>query len=81
MASLRLLVQNHSLPSSSPANMKVLTAQLRAMEESGLVHREVYADVPPRVEHSLTEPGRNLKPILDPMTVWGEGCKRQFGES
>lgn len=51
------------------------------MEESGLVHREVYADVPPRVEYALTEPGRSLKPIPDAMTVWGEGCKRQFGES
>ena len=43
--------------------------------------RGVYADVPPRVEYSLTEPGRSLKPIPDPMMVWGEGCKRQFGES
>ena len=46
---------------------KVLTAQLRAMEESGLVHREVYAEVPPRVEYSLTELGKSLKPILDSM--------------
>ena len=79
--SLRLLVQNHSLPSNSPANMKILTAQLRAMEESGLVHREVYADVPPRVEYSLTDPGQGLKPIPDSMTVWGEGYKKQFGKS
>ena len=48
-------------------SQKVLTAQLRAMEESGLVHREVYAEVPPRVEYSLTEPGKSLKPILDSM--------------
>lgn len=52
-----------------------LTAQLRAMEESGLVHREVYAEVPPRVEYSLTELGRSLKPILDSMWAWGEGYK------
>ena len=49
---------------------KVLTAQLRAMEESGLVHREVYAEVPPRVEYSLTELGKSLKPILDSMWAW-----------
>lgn len=53
-------------------SQKVLTAQLRAMEESGLVHREVYAEVPPRVEYSLTELGRSLKPILDSMWNWGE---------
>ena len=52
---------------------KVLTAQLRAMEESGLVHRKVYAEVPPRVEYSLTALGQSLKPILDAMWAWGEG--------
>ena len=56
---------------------KVLTAQLRAMEESGLVQRKVYAEVPPRVEYSLTELGRSLKPILDSMWVWGEDYKRK----
>ena len=54
---------------------KVLTAQLRAMEESGLVHREVYAEVPPRVEYSLTELGKSLKPILDSLRAWGEAYK------
>ena len=56
-------------------SQKVLTAQLRTMEESGLVHREAYAEVPPRVEYSLTELGRSLKPILDSMVVWGENYK------
>ena len=54
-------------------SQKVLTTQLRAMEENGLVHREVYAQVPPKVEYSLTELGRSLKPILDAMRDWGEG--------
>lgn len=56
-------------------SQKVLTAQLRDMEKSGLVHREVYAEVPPRVEYSLTPLGRSLKPILDSMWAWGEGYK------
>ena len=58
-------------------SQKVLTAQLRAMEESGLVHRQVYAEVPPRVEYSLTDLGRSLKPILDSMWAWGEEYKKQ----
>ena len=56
-------------------SQKVLTVQLRAMEESGLVHREVYAEVPPRVEYSLTELGKSLKPILDAMWTWGDDYK------
>ena len=56
-------------------SQKVLTAQLRDMEENGLVHREVYAEVPPRVEYSLTELGQSLKPILDAMWNWGEDYK------
>ena len=61
-------------------SQKVLTAQLRAMEESGLVHREVYAEVPPRVEYSLTELGQSLKPILDSMWTWGEGYKEKYAK-
>ena len=53
-------------------SQKVLTAQLRDMEASGLVHRKVYAEVPPRVEYSLTELGQSLKPITDAMGAWGE---------
>lgn len=61
-------------------SQKVLTVQLRAMEESGLVHREVYAEVPPRVEYSLTELGKSLKPILDSMWAWGEGYQSLMSE-
>ena len=58
-------------------SQKVLTAQLRDMEASGLVNRKVYAEVPPRVEYSLTDLGRSLKPILDAMWNWGENYKAQ----
>lgn len=60
-------------------SQKVLTAQFRAMEENGFVHRQVYAEVPPRVEYSLTDLGRSLKPILDSMWAWGEGYQKQQG--
>lgn len=53
-------------------SQKVLTAQLRDMEANGLVHRKVYAEVPPRVEYSLTELGQSLKPITDAMGAWRE---------
>ena len=56
---------------------KVLTTQLRQMEESGLLIRKVYAEVPPRVEYTLTEVGYSLKPILDARWEWGENYKAQ----
>lgn len=56
-------------------SQKVLTSQLRAMEESGLLTRTVYAEVPPRVEYTLTELGYSLEPILDAMWAWGENYK------
>lgn len=56
-------------------SQKELTAQLRDMEACGLVDRRVYAEVPPRVEYSLTELGRSLRPILDAMWAWGEAYK------
>ena len=63
--------------SGGNVSQKVLTAQLRAMEESGLLTRTVYAEVPPRVEYTLTELGESLKPILDAMLNWGEEYKAQ----
>ena len=56
-------------------SQKVLTAQLRDMEEKKLVVRKVQAEVPPRVEYTLTETGYSLKPILDAMSAWGEEYK------
>lgn len=54
---------------------KVLTANLRALETSGLITRTVYAEVPPRVEYSLSPIGQTLKPILDCMAFWGDNYK------
>lgn len=56
-------------------SQKVLTAQLRDMEDKGMVSRKVYAEVPPRVEYSLTELGKSLQPILDAMQSWGTDYK------
>jgi DNA-binding HxlR family transcriptional regulator len=57
-------------------SQKVLTQQLRKMEEDGIVERKVYAEVPPKVEYTLTETGYSLKPILDSMVAWGEQYKQ-----
>lgn len=59
-------------------SQKVLTAQLRDMEANGLISRKVYAEVPPRVEYSLTNLGKSLKPILDAMKNWGEDYKQSL---
>ena len=56
-------------------SQKVLTSQLRQMEDCGLLTRTVYPEVPPRVEYALTELGRSLKPVLDAMQDWGEAYK------
>ena len=61
-------------------SQKVLTANLRSMEDSGLLIRKVYPEVPPRVEYTLTETGYSLKPILDAMVVWGTKYKQKMVE-
>ena len=60
-------------------SQKVLTDQLRDMEEKGLLTRKVYAEVPPRVEYTLTETGYSLKPVLDAMWAWGAEYKAKNG--
>ncbi len=56
-------------------SQKVLTSNLREMEADALVERKVYAEVPPRVEYSLTALGQSLKLILDSLWAWGENYK------
>lgn len=56
---------------------KVLTNNLRQMESTGLINRKVYAEVPPKVEYSLTETGLSLKPILDSMVSWGNDYREK----
>ena len=58
-------------------SQKVLTANLRSMEESGLLTRKVYAEVPPRVEYTLTETGYSLQPVLSSMVDWGTEYKKK----
>ena len=57
-------------------SQKVLTSNLRDMEENGLVTREVFPEVPPKVEYTLTELGLSMSPILDAMAKWGEEFKK-----
>ncbi len=52
-------------------SQKMLTQQLRELEQDGIVHREVYAQVPPKVEYSLTALGASLKPVIESMCEWG----------
>ncbi len=60
-------------------SQKVLTAQLRQMEESGLLTRTVYPEVPPRVEYTLTELGASLRPVLEALRDWGEEYQAKNG--
>jgi DNA-binding HxlR family transcriptional regulator len=66
---LRFAALRRKIPGVSE---RVLTQQLRELEEDGIVHREVYAEVPPKVEYSLTEYGKTLRPITEVMCEWGK---------
>jgi DNA-binding HxlR family transcriptional regulator len=57
---------------------RVLTQQLRQLEQDGLIHREVFAQVPPKVEYSMTEVGRTLLPVAEAMCNWGENYGRKI---
>lgn len=59
-------------------SQKVLTENLRSMEADGIIVRTVYAEVPPRVEYSLSELGDTMRPILDAMEKWGNDYKAMF---
>lgn len=71
---------NELIRSVTGITQKVLTSHLRNMESNGLLIRKVYAEVPPRVEYTLTETGYSLKPILDAMYAWGEDYKSKNEE-
>lgn len=62
-------------------SQKMLTQELRDLEESGLVARKVYPVVPPKVEYSLTEMGWSLKPLLEQLCEWGLEYRKSRGES
>ena len=53
------------------ANPKMITTRLRELEQTGLVSRTAYAEVPPRVEYALTARGRALRPVIDALREWG----------
>ena len=57
-------------------SQKVLTDSLRSMEEDGIIIRTVFPEVPPRVEYSLSELGKSMRPIMDAMEVWGTEYKK-----
>nr|WP_293826431.1 helix-turn-helix domain-containing protein [uncultured Parolsenella sp.] len=59
-------------------SQRVPTDNLRALEDYGIVHREVFAEVPPRVEHSLTETGQSLRTVIDAIWTWGEEHKERL---
>lgn len=58
-----------------------LTQQLKELEKDGLIHREVYKQVPPKVEYSLTEIGKNFIPVLKSMELWGETYRKAIEET
>lgn len=62
---------NELMRSAGNVTQRMLTKQLRELEADGLIHREVYAQVPPKVEYSLTEKGESLRPILLALKEWG----------
>ena len=71
---------NELMKSIGSISQKVLTSNLRSMEEDGLLIRKVYPEVPPRVEYTLTDLGYSLKPILHAMLYWGLDYQKNRNE-
>ena len=59
---------------------KVLTSNLRLLEEKGILVRKVYAQIPPRVDYSLTQLGYELKPVIDSMIAWAEEYRKNMAK-
>ncbi|PNQ79183.1 helix-turn-helix domain-containing protein [Paenibacillus sp. F4] len=59
----------------------MLTLQLRELERDGIIHREIYKEIPPKVEYSLTDFGRTLEPVIMSMKAWGESYKMRLDEN
>lgn len=72
---------NEMLKSIDGISQKVLTDSLRSMEADGIITRTVYAEVPPRVEYSLTELGESMRPIIKSMETWGLAYKERHDEA
>ena len=60
---------------------KVLTSNLRLLEEKGILVRKVYAQIPPRVDYTLTELGYDLKPVIDSMIAWAEVYRKNMAKA
>ncbi len=58
---------------------KMLSMQLKELEKDGILHRKVYAEVPPRVEYSLTQEGKTLLPVLEALASWGRYMGQKYG--
>lgn len=64
----------------APITNKTLTIKLRELEKLGLINKEVFAEVPPRVEYSLSEHGMGLKPVIDEILAWSQSYADKFCE-
>lgn len=73
---MRFSELRRAVPAATP---KMLTQQLRELENDGLVHREIFPVIPPRVEYSLTEFGQSIRPVLESMYAWGSRCLERRG--
>ncbi len=73
---MRFSELRRAVPGATP---KMLTQQLRELESDGLVHREIFPVIPPKVEYSLTEFGKSIRPVLESMYAWGSGYLERRG--